>query len=71
MQDEKLEKDLIRDEKLKEIEYEKQLVNEKKEQKRRKGEYDKLHDKMSKKLSNIYKKSIIMPIKYKIKVVKL
>ena len=71
----KLEKELIREalheEKLKEIEYEKQLLNEKKEQKRRKAEYEKLHDKMSKKLSIMYKKLIIMPIKYKIQVVKL
>jgi hypothetical protein len=64
-------KEMLQQEKLKEIEYEKQLVNEQKEQKRRKVEYQKLHDKMSTKLSNMYKKSIIMPIKYKIKVVKL
>lgn len=64
-------KEMLHQEKLKEIEYEKQLVNEQKEQKRRKVEYQKLHDKMSTKLSNMYKKSIIMPIKYKIKVVKL
>tara|TARA_B100000900_G_scaffold245533_2_gene208762 strand:- start:9506 stop:10228 length:723 start_codon:yes stop_codon:yes gene_type:complete len=71
----KLEKEQLRDmlqqEKLKEIEYEKQLVNKQKEQIRRKAEYQKLHDKMSVKLSNMYKKSIIMPIKHKIRVVKL
>ena len=64
-------KEMLQQEKLKKIEYEKQLANEQKEQKRRKVEYQKLHDKMSTKLSNMYKKSIIMPIKYKIKVVQL